>query len=80
MVTTEHRYRVELSNTFTNDLGEMSEMQLLGYLKNRPLLGRTAEEVLSELEQKDSVTVNFEPPLASHKPTVVKIHRISMNQ
>jgi hypothetical protein len=76
MSATEGRYAVELMETLVNDLGEMSETQLFGYLRNRLLLDHTPEQVLSELAEKDQITVRFGSNLAPGKITIVRIRKV----
>ena len=59
-----NRYNVKLFEVFENDLGEMAESHLYGYLKNRPLIGCTAEEVLARLQKETEVRVCFASVLA----------------
>jgi len=54
------KYSVKLVNSSTNDLGEMTQMQLFAYLKARPLLDVTAEEVIDNLKVGDQITVQFQ--------------------
>ncbi len=69
------RYAVKLIDTFRDDMGEMPEMQLFGYLKNRLLVDCTAEQVLEELTGKDEITVRFRSNLVSGKVTDVNIRK-----
>lgn len=78
MVTEQDRYTVELFDYFKNDLGEMTEMKLYGYLKSRPLLDFTPEQVLAKLVEKDEVTVHFEMPLNPGKVADVNIRRVRL--
>lgn len=62
----ETKYRVVLFQgpAPPDDLGEMTETELYGYLRSRTGLGGSeAEAVLSELGQKGSATVHFDGPL-----------------
>lgn len=70
------RYTAELFDCFKEDLGEMSEMQLFGYLKSRSLVNCTAEQVLEELEEKEQVTVHFHSDLPPGKYVEVRIRRL----
>jgi len=74
------RYTAELFECFRKDLGEMSEMQLFGYLKSRPLVGCTAEQVLAELEKKDQLTVHFDSDLPPGSYVEVRIRRVPSGQ
>jgi len=67
-------YRVVLYEpTAPNELGEMTEMQLYGFLGTR-LSEDTAHALLDELEKKGAVTTYFDHPL---KPrTRVEIWRV----
>jgi hypothetical protein len=76
MAATENRYIVELLDILTNDLGQMTETQLFGYLSTRPLLDCTPEQVLAALGEKDEVTVHLKTTLGSAKVTDVKIRRV----
>jgi len=73
-----NRYNVVLDfdTPLANDLGEMTETQLFGYLNDRPLLDRSPDEVLQELEEKGTVNVEFSR-VPSGRPVQVKICRVS---
>jgi hypothetical protein len=62
--TREAIYNVTLDDgIMRNDLSPMTEQNLYGYLRCRPLQADlTAEEVLAYLERNGSATVYFEPP------------------
>jgi hypothetical protein len=66
---------VDYGTDYANDCGEMTETQLLGYLSNRPLLGRSPQEVLGELEQKGGLMVEFGN--MEGKSSLVRISRVS---
>ncbi len=70
-----YRVVVDYGTEYANDCGEMTETQLLAYLSNRPLLGRTPQEVVDELGQKAGVMVEFEN--VAGKTSFVKISRVT---
>lgn len=56
----DEKYSVNVVNSSTNDLGEMTQMQLFAYLKVRPLMDVTPEEVIDDLKVGDKITVHFQ--------------------
>jgi hypothetical protein len=58
------------------NLGNMMETQLYGWLQNRPLLGCSATEVLASLQTSDNLTVWFENLFRLDKPIRVMIQRL----
>ena len=75
----ENSYRVVLHLRPTpNDLGEMTETELYGYVRTRLGSMDTAEAVIAELEEKGEATTYFEPPLG---PKIrVEIQRIAKHE
>jgi len=77
MVEAKKRYRVVLHERPTpNDLGEMTETEVYGYVRTRSGNNmNTAETVLHDLEEKGAATFYFESPLG---PKIrVEIQRIT---
>jgi len=71
----ENKYRVILHEHSTpNDLGEMTEIELLGFLGTRLGSLDAADSVLREAGEKGKAITHFETPLAGK--TLIEIHRI----
>jgi hypothetical protein len=73
MTQTQQRYSVKVMGAFVNEVGEMSEMQLFGYLNNRLPIGYDPEEVLEELTRNGEATIPIGSPLGPKCANIVTI-------
>jgi len=70
----EYHYAVVINTgtPFINDLGQMTDSQLFGYLNCRPLVGYTPEQVLDVLERESIMKVEFDDFLSGKLTVAIR--------